>query len=325
MMRRRTLLRIGSSAPVALPLGALGQSYPGKPVTLVVPYPAGGPTDTLTRILAEAMQRALGQSILVENVTGASGAVGVAKVARAAPDGYMASVGHASSHITIWATQPGSFDLQRDMAPVAMFAVNPSIIVARKSMAATNLREFLDYLKANSGKATMGGALGTIGHLASLELERRLGTKLQFIPYRGGAPAMQDLLAGQIDMLIDQAANSLPQLHGGKIKGYAVTASTRLAVAPEVPTTDEAGLPGFYVTTWHGIWVPRATPAAIVDRLNAAAREALAGEALQRRFAELGQDIPPPEMQTVRALAEFQKAEVERWTPLLKAAGFKPD
>lgn len=311
--------------PAVVPRRVLGQAYPGKPVTLVVPYPAGGPTDTLTRILAEAMTRALGQSVLVENVTGASGAVGVAKVARAAPDGYMASVGHASSHITIWATQPGSFDLQRDMAPVVMFAVNPSIIVARKSMEATTLREFLAWLKENSGKATMGGALGTIGHLASFELERRVGTRLQFVPYRGGAPAMQDLLAGQIDMLIDQAANSLPQLHAGKIKGYAVTASRRLAVAPEVPSTDEAGLPGFHVTTWHGIWVPRATPAAIVDRLNAAAREALASAALQQRFADLGQDILPPEMQSVRALAEFQKVEVERWTPLLKAAGLKAD
>lgn len=174
-------------------------------------------------------------------------------------------------------------------------------------------------------KATMGGAFGTMGHLASLELERRLGTKLQFVPYRGGAPAMQDLLAGQIDMLIDQAANSLPQLHAGKIKGFAVTDGKRLATAPEIPTTDEAGLPGFYLTTWHGIWVPRATPDAIVERLNAAAREALATEALRRRYADLGQDIPPVEMQSVRALAEFQKAEIDRWTPLLKVAGFKPD
>jgi tripartite-type tricarboxylate transporter receptor subunit TctC len=324
MMRRRALFQLASSAAVAQPLGALGQDYPSKTVTMVVPYPAGGPTDTLTRILAEAMQRTLGQTVLVDNTTGASGAVGVARVARAAPDGYTISIGHASSHITIWAMQPGSFDLLKDMAPVAMFAVNPLLIVARKSMAAANLREFLAWLKAHPG-ATMGGALGTTGHIASLDLQQQTGATLQFVPYRGGAPAMQDLLAGQIDMLIDQAANSLPQLRSGKIKAYAVTASVRLAAAPDIPTTDEAGLPGFQVSVWHAMWVPRATPAAIIERLNAAARAALASAALQRRFADLGQDIPPVQMQSVGALAEFQKAEVGRWTPLMKATGLKAE
>jgi tripartite-type tricarboxylate transporter receptor subunit TctC len=323
-MRRRTLFQLASSAAVASPLGALGQAYPSKPVTMVVPYPAGGPTDTLTRILAEAMQRALGQTVLVDNITGAGGSVGVARAARAPPDGYTMSIGHAGSHITTWAMQPGSFDLLRDMAPVALFADNPMFIDARKSMKAANLRELLAWLKANPG-ATMGGALGTIGHIASLDLQRQTGTTLQFVPYRGGAPAMQDLLAGQIDMLIDQAANSLPQLRAGKIKAYAVTASERLAAAPDIPTTDEVGLPGFHVSVWHAIWVPRATPAAVIERLNAAAREALASASLRQRFADLGQDIPPVQMQSVRALAEFQKAEVERWTPLLKAAGLKTD
>src|SRR5262245_14111131 len=244
-MRRRTLLQLVGGAAAARPFAVSAQSYPSKPLSIVVPYPAGGPTDTLTRILAEAMQRVLGQSVLVENVTGASGAVGVTKVARAAPDGYTLSVGHAGSHITIWAIPPGSFDLLTDMAPVAMFAVNPLFISARKSLGPANLSDLIAWLKANPDKATMGGALGTIGHMASLDLRQRTGVSFQFVPYRGGAPAMQDLLSGQIDLLIDQAANSLPQLNASKIKAYAVTADKRLAMAPEIPTTDEAGLPGF--------------------------------------------------------------------------------
>jgi tripartite-type tricarboxylate transporter receptor subunit TctC len=324
-MRRRTLFQLAGLAAAASPLGARAQSYPAKALSIVVPYPAGGPTDTLTRILAEAMQRALGQTVLVDNVTGASGAIGVTKVARAAPDGYTLSVGHAGSHITIWAMQPGSFELLRDLAPVAMFAVNPLFISARKTLDPANLRELLTWLKANPDKATMGGALGTIGHMASLDLRQRTGVSFQFVPYRGGAPAMQDLLSGQIDLLIDQAANSLPQLRAGKIKAYAVTAGERLAAAPEIPTVDEAGLPGFHVSVWHAIWVPRATPSAVIERLNAAIREALASASLQQRFADLGQEIPPVGMQTVPALAEFQKSEVERWAPLLKAANLKAD
>jgi tripartite-type tricarboxylate transporter receptor subunit TctC len=324
-MRRRTLLQLVGGAAAARPFAASAQSYPSKALSIVVPYPAGGPTDTLTRIIAEAMQRVLGQSVLVENVTGASGAVGVTKVARAAPDGYTLSVGHAGSHITIWAIQPGSFDLLTDMAPVAMFAVNPMFISARKSLEPANLSDLIAWLKANPDKATMGGALGTIGHMASLDLRQRTGVSFQFVPYRGGAPAMQDLLSGQIDLLIDQAANSLPQLNAGKIKAYAVTADKRLAMAPEIPTTDEAGLPGFHVSVWHAIWVPRATPIAVIERLNAAVREALASASLQKRFADLGQDIPEAERQTVRAIAAFQKAEVERWAPLLKAANLKSE
>ena len=324
-MRRRTLMQFAASAVAAAPLGAVAETYPAKALSIVVPYPAGGPTDTLTRILAEAMQRALGQTVLVDNVTGASGAIGVTKVARAAADGYMLSVGHAGSHITIWAMQPGSFDLQRDMAPVILFANNPMFISARKNLPPADLKDLIVWLKANSDKATMGGALGTIGHMASLDLRQRTGTSFQFVPYRGGAPSMQDLVAGQIDLLIDQAANSLPQLRAGKIKAYAVTAKERLAVAPDIPTVDEAGLPGFYVSTWHALWVPRATPAPVIDRLNAAAREALANENLRKRFADLGQDIPPTEMQSVQAIAAYQKAEVERWAPLLKAANLKSD
>ena len=324
-MRRRTLLQIAGIAAVAGPASSRAESFPSKSISLVVPYPAGGPTDTLTRILGEAMQRSLGQSMLIENVTGASGAIGVTKVARANPDGYTLSIGHGSSHITIWAVQPGNFELQRDMTPVILWASNPSFLSARRGLEPKTLKELIAWLKANPGKASMGGAFGTLGHIASLELKQRLGVDFQFVPYRGGAPAMQDLISGQIDLLIDQAANSLPQLRADKIKAYAVLASERLKVAPEIPTVDEAGLPGFYVSTWHGMWAPRGTPAAVVERLNAAARDALATEKVKQRFDDLGQDIPPPEMQTVAALAAFQKAEVERWTPLLKAANLKTE
>ncbi len=325
-MRRRTLLQCaGSVAAGCWPVSSLAESFPSKTISLVVPYPAGGPTDTLTRIMGEAMQPPPGQSVLVENVTGASGAIGVTKVARANPDGYTLSIGHASSHITIWAVQPGGFELLRDMTPVVMWAANPSFLSARRALEPATLKELIAWLKANPGKASMGGAFGTLGHIASLELKQRIGAEFQFVPYRGGAPAMQDLISGQIDLLIDQAANSLPQLRGGKIKAYAVMAPERLKVAPEVPTVDEAGLPGFYVTTWHGMWAPRGTPAAVVEWLNSAAREALATDKVKQRFDDLGQDIPPPEMQTVAALAAFQKAEVERWTPLLKAANLKTE
>ena len=285
-MRRRTLLQFAGGAAAGWPLSALAETFPSRSISLVVPYPAGGPTDTLTRIMGEAMQRPLGQSVLVENVTGASGAIGVTKVARASPDGYTLSIGHASSHITIWAVQPGSFELMRDMTPVLLWAVNPSFLSARRTLEPTTLKELIAWLKADPGKASMGGAFGTLGHIASLELK---------------------------------------QLRAGKIKAYAVMARERLKVAPEIPTVDEAGLPGFYVTTWHGMWAPRGTPAAAIERLNAAAREALATEKVKQRFDDLGQDIPPPEMQTVAALAAFQKAEVERWTPLLKAANLKTE
>jgi len=329
-MRRRTLLQFSGlqfagGAAAGWPLLARAETFPTRSISLVVPYPAGGPTDTLTRRLAEAMQRSLGQSVLVENVTGASGALGVSKVARAAPDGYTLSIGHASSHITIWAVQPGGFELLRDMTPVGLFAVNPSFLSARRELPPRTLADLIAWMKANPGKASMGGAFGTLGHIASLELKQRTGVEFQFVPYRGGAPAMQDLISGQIDLLVDQAANSLPQLRGGKIKAYAVMASERLRVAPEIPTVDEAGMPGFYVTVWHAMWAPRGTPAPVIERLNAALREALASDKLRQRFDDLGQDLPTPEQQTIAGATAFLKGEVERWTPLLKAANLKTE
>jgi tripartite-type tricarboxylate transporter receptor subunit TctC len=270
------------------------------------------------------MQRPLGQSVLVENVTGASGAIGVTKVARANPDGYTLSIGHASSHITIWAVQPAVRAVARHDAGAAVGG-QPVVPVGASRARAHDAQGADRLAQGQPGQGIDGRRLRHAGphRLARAQAAPRRGLPVRALSWRRPRHAGPDI--GQIDLLVDQAANSLPQLRGGKIKAYAVLARERLKVAPEIPTVDEAGLPGFYVTTWHGLWAPRGTPAAVVERLNAAAREALATEKVKQRFDDLGQDIPPPEMQTVAALAAFQKAEVERWTPLLKAANLKTE
>jgi len=291
-MRRRTLIRCFSASAFVGATDARAQGYPAKPPTIVVPYSAGGPSDTLTRILAEHMQPVLGQTFIIDNVTGAGGAQGVLRVARATPDGYTLSTGNPGSHITVWALQPTPFDLARDLAPVVLFASNPQILVARKTLEPANLSELIAWLKANPGKATLGGGgLGSIAHFGALYFQQRSGTTLQFIPYRGAAPAMQDLLAGQIDLMIDQAANCLPHVRAGKIKAYAVAAPERLAAAADLPTAAEAGLADFHTAVWHAMWAPPGTPGAIIEELNAAARFALAEPKLRQRFADLGQEI----------------------------------
>ncbi len=325
-MRRRSLLRMAAIPAIARPVAAKAEAFPSKPVTVIVPFSAGGPLDTLCRILAQPMQAALGQGVVIEAVTGAGGAIGITRVARSPPDGYTLIAGNQGSHITLGAVQQVSFDLLRDFAPVAMFATTSQLILVKNSLEVTNLRELLALAKENPGKVTDGGGgYGTVAHTSVLYFQQLSGTTVQFVPYRGAAPALQDLMAGQIDMMIDQPSNSLPQVHAGKVKALAVTAPTRLAAAPEIPTTDEAGLPGFYTSVWQALWVPHGTPAAVIATLNKVVREALADPAVRRRFAELGQEIPPAEQQTAQWLAEFQKAEVGKWVPLLKAAKVKAD
>jgi tripartite-type tricarboxylate transporter receptor subunit TctC len=247
-------------------------------------------------------------------------------VARSAADGYTIISGNQGSHITLGAMQPVSFDLLRDFAPVAMFATNSQLILVRKSLEAANLREFLAWVRTNPGKVTDGGGgYGTVAHTSVLYFMQQSGTTVQFVPYRGASAALQDLLAGQIDMMIDQPSNSLPQVLAGKVKALAVTAPSRLPAAPDIPTTDEAGLPGFYTSVWQALWVPRGTPDEVIATLNKAVREALADPRVRQRFADLGQEIPPAEQQTARWLAGFQKAEVEKWVPLAKAAKVKTD
>jgi len=291
---------------------------------MVVPYAAGGPTDTIARIMAEKMRGSLGQTIIVENVTGAAGTIGVGKVARAAPDGYTISIGHWGTHVVNGAIYALQYDVLNDFEPVAMIATNPQVIVAKKAMPAKDLKELVAWLRANAATATQGTAgHGSGSHLSGVYLQNLTGARFQFVPYRGAGPAMQDLVAGQIDIMVDQAANSLPQVRAGTIKAYAVTDKTRLAAAPDIPTVDEAGVPGLHISIWHALWMPKGTPKDIIARLNAAVVETLADPGARARLAELGQEIPPREQQTPQALFAYHKAEIEKWWPIIKAANIK--
>jgi len=302
------------------------QAYPTHPITMVVPFSAGGPTDTIARIMAERMGKALGQTVVVENVTGAAGSIGVGRVARAAPDGYTLSIGHWSTHVVNGAVYELSYELLKDFEPVAMIATNPQLIVTRTTVPATNLNELITWVKVNQEKVSVGTAgVGSASHVGGIYFQNIIDAKLLFVPYRGTAPAMQDLIAGRTDLMLDQAANSLPWVRSGKIRAYAVTAKARMAAAPDIPTVDEAGLPGLYIAVWHALWVPKGTPKDIVARLNAAVVEALADPSVRQRLADLGQEIPPREQQTPDALGAYHQAEIAKWWPLIKAAGIKAE
>ncbi|HME31036.1 MAG TPA: tripartite tricarboxylate transporter substrate binding protein BugD [Pseudolabrys sp.] len=302
------------------------ETYPSRSITIIVPFSAGGPTDALARVLGDRMRQTLGQPIVVENVTGAGGTIGVGRAVHAAPDGYTLSIGHLGTHVVNGAIYPMNFDLVKDLQPVAMIASNPMMIVTKNDIPAKNLKELIAWIKSNDGKATAGTAgVGSGSHFSGVYLGQLIGAKFQFVPYRGTGPALLDLVAGQIDLIVDQASNSMAQVKAGKIRPYAITSEKRVAAAPDVPTVDEAGLPGFYVELWSGIWVPRGTPKDIIGKLNAAIRDALADPAVRKRLEETGLDIPPHEMQTPEALGAHQKAEVNKWWPMIKAANIKID
>src|SRR5215831_590931 len=300
---------------------ASAQTWPSRPITIVVPFAAGGPTDVLARVVGEHIRADLGQPVLIENVTGAGGSIGVGRVAAAAADGYTISAGHFGTHVANGAIYPLKYDLLRDLDPVARLPSNPMLVVTRRDFPAANLKELVAWLKANPGKATAGTAgAGSGSHIAGAFLANLAGAPLQFVPYRGTAPAMQDLVSGQIDLIVDQAANSLPQVRQGSIKALAVTAAARLGAAPDVPTAAEAGLPGLQMELWNGMWVPHGTPIGIVDKLNGAIVKALADPVVRGRLATLGLDGPPADQRTPEALGAFQKSEIEKWWPIIKAA-----
>lgn len=305
---------------------AFGQPYPSRPITIVVPFSAGGPTDTIARIFAERIRVSLGQPVIVENTTGAGGSIGVTRVVRASGDGYTIGIGHVGTHVINGAIYNLPFDLLKDLEPIAVIASNPQILVGRRTLPAQNLAELLVWMKANSGKITFGtSGAGTPSHVSSLALQSRLGVQGQIIPYRGSGPALQDVMAGQIDVLFEQAANAVPQVQGGTVRAFAVTSNERLPATPQVPTTDEAGLPGFYMSIWHAFWAPKGTPKEAIAKLAAAVQSALKEQDTKRRLGELGQAIPEASLQTSEGLGAYHKAEIDKWWPLIKTADIKMD
>ncbi|MGE0037079.1 MAG: Bug family tripartite tricarboxylate transporter substrate binding protein [Xanthobacteraceae bacterium] len=315
---------LGVAASVAVNGGVAAQTYPTRTVTMVVPFPAGGSTDNIGRILAEGMRGPLGQSVVIENVGGASGNIGAGRVARATPDGYTFVLGSWPTHVLNAAIFKLSYSPLQDFEPVALVAAQPLFIVGRKTLVPNTLTELIAWLKANPGQATQGTAgTGGASHIAGVFFQRASGTQYQMIPFRGSAPAMQNLMAGQIDMMIDLAASASPHVKSGVIKTYAITSKTRLATTPDVPTVDEAGLPGFYVSSWHAVWVPKGTPRDVIEKLNSAVVQALADPQISKRLADVGQDVFPRDQQTPEALRSFHVSESEKWWPIVKAANIK--
>jgi tripartite-type tricarboxylate transporter receptor subunit TctC len=324
--RRRFLhLAAGAIALPAVARHASASAYPTRPITLIVPFPAGGPTDVIARIIAERMRAVLGQTVVVENTSGAAnGSVGIGRLVRSAPDGYTLGIGHWSSNVVNGAIYSLPYDLLRDLEPIALIASNPIVLVGKHDLAPQSLPELLGWLRTNPDKALLGTAgVGSPPHVAGALFQTLTQTKIQFVHYRGGAPAMQDLLSGQVDLLIPQPPIALPLVAERKIKAYAVTAKHRLSIAPNIPTAEEAGVPGFELSVWHGLWAPKDTPKPAIAVLNEAVVAALAHPTVQKTLADIGQNIPERDEQTPQALARFQKAEIDKWWPVIRAANIK--
>lgn len=303
-----------------------GQTYPFRPITLVVPYTAGGPADTLARIIADRMRIVIGQPVVVDNTGGAAGTIGVGRVARAASDGYTVVIGNWSTHVVNGAIYDLHYDLLQDFEPVAMITSNPQLIVTNNAVPAGDLKELIAWVKANQTKVSAGtSGVGSASHVSGVYFQKLTGTKFEFVPYRGAGQALQDLIAAHIDLIFDQATNSLPYARSGKLRAYAVTAKTRLTAAPDIPTVDEAGLPGLYISVWFGIWAPKNTPRVAITKLNGAIVESLADAIVRKRFADFGQEISPRDQQTPEVLGAYHKAEIEKWWPVIKAAGIRAE
>jgi tripartite-type tricarboxylate transporter receptor subunit TctC len=302
------------------------QGTQSRPITVVVPFPAGGPSDAVGRILAEKMRVALGQPVIVENVGGAAGSIGVGRVARAAPDGQTLVLGYWGTHVINGAIYKLQYDVIEDFEPIALLPGQPLLVAAKQAMPAHDLKELIAWLKSNPDKASQGTAgIGSIGHIAGLLFQRETGTRFQFVPYRGVALIMQDLLSGQIDMAFPVPVSSIQQARAGLIKAYAVTAGTRLKIAPEIPTVDEAGVPGLHLSLWQGLWAPKGTPKELILRLAEAVVLALSDDAIRQKLAAMGFDIPPREKFTPEALRAHQQAEIDKWWPILRVENIKLD
>jgi tripartite-type tricarboxylate transporter receptor subunit TctC len=321
-----TTLAVGLAASLGCIASAHGQAYPSRPVTIIVPFPAGGPNDTLARILAERMRTSLGQTVIVENVTGAGASIGVGRAAQAAPDGYTLSIGNWTSHVGAGAMYPVAHDALLELQPVSLLSATPLMIVGKNALPPKDAKELIAWLKANPGKtsaATVGAGSGA--HVCLLYFQQKTGTSVQLVPYRGGAPVMQDLIAGQIDLFCAEASQTLSFLRSGTIKAFAVMSKARWPAAPDVPTMDEVGAPGMYISFWNGLWAPKGTPKEVIARLDAAVVEALADPAVRQKLTELGHVIATREEQTPEGLGAFHRAEIEKWWPIIKAANIKPE
>jgi tripartite-type tricarboxylate transporter receptor subunit TctC len=307
---------------VAAPAGSSAETYPSRPVKMIVPFAAGGPTDAIARIIAQRMRSPLGQPVVIENVAGADGSIAVGRAIRSAPDGYTISIGNIATHVLNGEFYSLEYDLLNDLEPIALLVSAPALIVANKSVPANDLRGLIGWLNNNPGTGS-AGVFATWSRVFGVHLQNSTGTTFQLVPYRGAAPAMLDLMAGHINIMFDQAGDALPHLRGGDIKAFAVAAKSRLQLAPDVPTVDEAGLPGFYLSIWHGLWAPKATPKAVIERLNSAVAVALADPDARKQLIELGQEITPPDQQAPEQLRALQRSEADKWWPIMKQANIK--
>jgi tripartite-type tricarboxylate transporter receptor subunit TctC len=306
--------------------GSLADDYPSRPITMVVPLSAGGSTDVIARVMAPGMSKVLGQTVVVENMGGAGGTIAGARVAHATPDGYTFAIGQWGTNVATGAIYSLSYDLMRDFEPIGLIATQPFLITARKSLPADNLAQLIAWLRADDNRATAGNSgVGSPSHIAAVLFEKAVGANLIMVPYRGAGESTQALVGEQIDVLLNAPAISTSLMRSGQIKVYAVTSKQRLAMAPDIPTTDEAGLPGYYFSFWHAFWAPKGTPGAIVDKLNNALVETLSDPATRAKLIDLAQEIFPREEQSPEALRKFQQSEIDKWWPIIKAANVKPE
>lgn len=325
-MRKAIALTLVLLIAAAGAVAARAQNFPSRTVSIVVPYPAGGPTDTLARIIADRMQTALNQSVIVEDIGGGGGSIGVGRVAHATPDGYMLSIGHTQTHVFNAGILKLDYDVVKDFAPISLLADTPIWIVVRKSLPVDDVKSFIAYLKSKNGTATMGTVgVGSPSEFAARIFMRETGTSFQLVPYRGGAPLVQDMLGDHIDFAFGQAAGYITNVEAGQFKALAVLQPKRWWAAPNVPTLDELGFKDIDVTFWHGLWAPKGTPPDVIAKLNAAVRVTLADATVQERFKKVGQEIWPVDHQTPEALAAQQRAQLDKWMPVILESGIKVD